>query len=192
LTSNVYGFNVYGMEIWKPVRGYEGLYEISNLARVRRVARGKLFTAAQVDEAKAMFQTGAALADVAAFLGTSITTAFNIKHGKTWAGDSGARAVKTHVARDHYVRFSPCKDGKYAKVAVHRAMWEAFNGPIPEGMEINHKNLDRADNRLDNFELLTHRENIKHAIDAYKAKGLLRAVKGTKGFIPGKHSKYDQ
>jgi len=180
------------MEIWKPICGYEGLYEISNLACVRRVARGKLFSAAQVDEAKAMFASGAALNAVANFLNTSVTTAFNIKHGKTWSGDSGSRPVKTHVARDHYVRFSPCKDGNYAKVAVHRAMWEAFVGPIPKGMEINHKNLDRADNRLDNFELLTHRENIQHAIDAYKAKGLLRAVKGTKGFIAGKHSEYNQ
>ena len=180
------------METWKPVRGYEGLYEISDLARVRRVARGKLFSAEQIDVAKDMFANGAALGDVAEFLGTSITTAFNIKHGKTWAGNSAARPVKTHVARDHYVRFSPCKNGKYAKVSVHRAMWEAFNGPIPEGMEINHKNLDRADNRLDNFELVTHRENIQHAIDAYKTQGLLRAVKGTKGFISGKHSKYNQ
>ena len=180
------------MEIWKPIRGYESLYEISNLARVRRVARGKLFTAEQIDAAKAMFADGAALGSVAAFLGTSVTTAFNIKHGKTWAGDSSHRPVKTHVARDHYVRFSPCKNGKYAKVAVHRAMWEAFVGPIPEGMEINHKNLDRADNRLDNLELLTHRENIQHAIDAYKAQGLLRAVKGAKGFIAGKHSRYNQ
>lgn len=180
------------MEIWKPVRGYEGLYEISNLARVRRVARGKLFSAEQIDAAKAMFADGAALADVADFLATSVTTAFNIKHGKTWRGDSAARDVKTHVARDHYVRFSPCKEGKYAKVAVHRAMWEAFNGPIPKGMEVNHKNLDCADNRLENLELLTHRENIQHAIDAYKEKGLLRAVKGTKGFLPGKHSKYGQ
>jgi hypothetical protein len=180
------------MEIWKPVRGYEGLYEISDLACVRRVARGKLFTAEQIDAAKAMFADGATLGAVADFLGTSITTAFNIKHGKTWVGDSNARPVKTHIARDHYIRFSPCKDGKYTKVAVHRAMWEAFVGPIPEGMEINHKNLDRADNRLENLELLTHRENIQHAIDAYKAKGLLRAVKGTKGFIGGKHSKYNQ
>lgn len=139
-----------------------------------------------------MFADGAALGAVAEFLGTSITTAFNIKHGKTWAGDSASRPVKTHVAGDHYVRFSPCKDGKYTKVAVHRAMWEAFVGPIPERMEINHKNLDRADNRLENFELVTHRENIQHAIDAYKAQGLLRAVKGTKGFVGGKHSKYNQ
>jgi hypothetical protein len=178
------------MEIWKPVRGYEGLYEISDRARVRRVARGKRFTADQINAAKTMLAGGAALSDVAVFLRTSVTTAFSIKHGKTWGGDAEARPVKTHIARDHYVRFSPCKNGRYAKVAVHRAMWEAFVGPIPEGMEINHKNLDRTDNRLDNLELLSHRENIQHAIDAYKAQGLLRAVKGVKGFIPGKHSKY--
>jgi hypothetical protein len=180
------------MEIWKPVRGYEGLYEISDHAQVRRVARGKLFSAEQIDAAKTMFANGAALGTVADFLKTSITTAFNIKHGKTWSGDSSARPVKTHVARDQYVRFSPCKNGKYVKLAVHRAMWEAFIGPIPEGLEINHKNLDRADNRLANLELVTHRENIQHAIDAYKSQGLLRAVKGTKGFVVGKHSKYIQ
>lgn len=180
------------MERWKPVRGYEGLYEISNLARVRRIARGKLLSAEQIDAAKVMFANGAALSAVAAFLGTSTTTAFNIKHGKTWVGNSAARPIKTRAGSDHYVRFSPCKNGRYAKVAVHRAMWEAFVGPIPDGMEINHKNLDRADNRLENLELLTHRENIQHAIDAYKAKGLLRAVKGTKGFVRGKHSKYNQ
>jgi hypothetical protein len=57
-------------------------------------------------------------------------------------------------------------------------------------LEINHKDLDRANNRLDNLELTTHQQNVKHAIDAYKDKGLLRAVKGTKGFIAGKHSNY--
>ena len=70
-------------------------------------------------------------------------------------------------------------------------MWEAFYGPIPGRFEINHKNLDRADNRLDNLELVTHQQNIQHAIDTYKSQGLLRAVKGTKGFIAGQHSKYD-
>jgi hypothetical protein len=70
-------------------------------------------------------------------------------------------------------------------------MWESFNGRIQGRLEINHKNLDRADNRLDNLEIVTHQQNIQHAIDAYKAKGLLRAVKGVKGFIAGKHSEYD-
>jgi hypothetical protein len=178
------------METWKPILGYEGLYEISDAGRVRRVSRGKRFTAEQVDKAKAMFADGAALADVANFLGTSITTAFSIKKGKTWAGDSGARPVKTHVARDHYIRFSPCKDGKYVKMAVHRAMWEAFVGPIPKGMEINHKNLDRADNRLENLELLTHRENVQHAFDAYRENPASRQPAGKAGSYRGRYFKH--
>jgi hypothetical protein len=70
-------------------------------------------------------------------------------------------------------------------------VWEAFNGPIEGRLEINHKDLDRSNNRLENLEIVTHQQNLQHAIDAYKAKGLLRAVKGVKGFIAGRHSKYD-
>lgn len=45
-------------------------------------------------------------------------------------------------------------------VRVHRMIWKAFNGDIPTGYEINHKNGIRDDNRLENLELLTHRENL--------------------------------
>lgn len=190
MTSNVYGLNVYGMETWKPIRGYEGLYEISDAGNVRRIARGKRLSAEQVDAAKAMFADKATLAAVADFLGVSIVTAFNIKKGKTWSGDSGARPVRTHVARDHYVRFSPCKDGRYVKMVVHRAMWEAFIGPIPKGMEINHKNLDRADNRLENLELLTHQENIQHAFDEYRKDPANRQPAGKSGSYRGRYFKH--
>ena len=66
------------MENWKPVFGYETLYEISDLGNVRRIARGKRFTAEQVVEAKKMLETGAKLADVATFLNTTVTTFFSI------------------------------------------------------------------------------------------------------------------
>jgi hypothetical protein len=178
------------MEIWKPVIGLEGLYEISNLANVRRVARGKRLDSEKIPMVKQMFKEGALLREVAEFLGTSIATASMIKNGRTWQGDASFRPVKTKVGSDHYVYFSPCKDGKYSHRPVHRCLWEAFNGPIQGRLEINHKNLDRSDNRLDNLELITHRQNFQHAIDAYKSRGLLRAVKGTKGFIAGKHSTY--
>ena len=42
---------------------------------------------------------------------------------------------------------------------VHRMVWEGFNGEIPFGMEINHINHDPHDNRLENLELITHKEN---------------------------------
>lgn len=179
------------MTDWKPIRGFEGLYEISRAGEIRRVLRGKKFSAEQVREAKQMLAQGAKLKEVAAFLNTSITTIMAIKQGRTWAGDESHRPVKTRYAKNYRVA-SLCKGGKYRLVSVHRALWEAFVGPIEGRLEISHKNLDRDDNRLENLELVTHRENIQHAIDAYKARGLLRAVKGVKGFVSGKHSKYDQ
>jgi len=179
------------MEIWKPVFKYENLYEISNFANVRRVGRAKKLDATKIPAAKQMFENGALLREVAEFLGTSNATASMIKNGKTWKGNAAYRKVKTSVGSDHYLRFAACKNGKYTRVGVHRALWEAFVGPIEGRLEINHKDLNRVNNCLDNLELLTHQQNTQHAIDAYKAKGLLRAVKGTKGFIAGKHSVYD-
>jgi HNH endonuclease/Helix-turn-helix domain len=46
--------------------------------------------------------------------------------------------------------------------SVHRLMWEAFNGRIPDGMQINHINGDKMDNRLENLELCTPQENHLH------------------------------
>lgn len=48
-------------------------------------------------------------------------------------------------------------DGKIYR--AHRIIWEMFNGPIPEGMQIDHVNHIRCDNRLVNLGLVTHKEN---------------------------------
>ena len=178
------------METWKPVLGFEQLYEVSDHGNVRRIARGKTLDGDRVAEAKRMFDQGALLREVAEFLGTSLATASNIKRGKTWAGDTASRSVKVRKLKG-YMLASLCRDGVYVRRGVHRLMWEAFNGPIPGRLEINHKDLDRSNNRLDNLELVTHQQNAQHFIDTYKSQGLLRAVKGHKGFIAGKHSRYD-
>jgi hypothetical protein len=177
------------METWKPVLDFERLYEVSDLGNVRRIARSKTLDATKIPDAKQMFEHGATLKEVATFLGTSIPTAHSIKQGKTWVGDSAHRPAKVQLLKGYWVA-SLCKDGKYIRRGVHRMMWEAFNGRIEGRLEINHKDLNRGNNRLENLEIVTHQQNIQHAIDAYKDKGLLRAVKGTKGFIVGKHSNY--
>lgn len=48
-------------------------------------------------------------------------------------------------------------------VMAHRFVWEAVYGPIPNGMQINHKNGIKHDNRISNLELVTASENMKHA-----------------------------
>jgi hypothetical protein len=41
----------------------------------------------------------------------------------------------------------------------HRYIWEKANGPIPDGMQIDHINGKRDDNRLSNLRVVSHREN---------------------------------
>jgi len=42
---------------------------------------------------------------------------------------------------------------------AHRIIWEMFNGEIPKNMEVDHINDDRADNRIENLQLLTRNQN---------------------------------
>ena len=41
----------------------------------------------------------------------------------------------------------------------HRAIWELHNGPIPDGLDIDHINRDRSDNRIENLRLATRSQN---------------------------------
>lgn len=45
---------------------------------------------------------------------------------------------------------------------VHRLVWESFKGEIPDGMQINHLNEIKDDNRLENLNLVTPKENINY------------------------------
>ena len=156
------------METWKPVFGLEGLYEASDFGNIRRISRGKLFSAEQVQQAKQMLVDGAKLKEVAAFLNTSVTTVMSIKHGKTWSGDVKQRPMRYSTINSGYQMVHLCKEGNYTRKLVHRIIWESFNGPIPERLEINHKDLNKTNNRLDNLELVTHQQNLIHRFSTRK------------------------
>lgn len=47
---------------------------------------------------------------------------------------------------------------------VHWVVAEAFLGPRPEGLQINHKNGRKTDNRAVNLEYVTRSENMQHAV----------------------------
>jgi hypothetical protein len=45
---------------------------------------------------------------------------------------------------------------------VHRIIWEMFNGEIPEGMEIDHEDLNKVNNKIDNLRLVTKQINCRN------------------------------
>lgn len=46
---------------------------------------------------------------------------------------------------------------------LHRLVWEAVHGHIPEDKQINHINGIKTDNRIANLELVTPLENVLHS-----------------------------
>lgn len=47
-------------------------------------------------------------------------------------------------------------------VYYHRLLWILVNGPIPEGIVLDHKDGDKLNNNLENLRLLTNRENAQN------------------------------
>ena len=54
------------------------------------------------------------------------------------------------------------KDGVLKSFYLHRLIWQAFNGDIPEGLEVCHEDCNRDNNRLSNLRLLTHTQNCRN------------------------------
>lgn len=77
-----------------------------------------------------------------------------VKYGKVLK----PRYKKTHP----YVTYMLYKDKKGRNKFVHRLVWEAFNGKIPDGLTINHLDENPKNNRLDNLEVCTQSENNKY------------------------------
>jgi len=70
------------------------------------------------------------------------------------------------VGRKGYLQLRLCRgDGTSKTVKVHLLIALAFLGEPPDGMQVNHKNGNKLDNRPDNLEYVTCRQNIRHAWD---------------------------
>jgi len=81
------------------------------------------------------------------------------------------RILKYAKGRRYYKFDFYVNKNQKKSVSVHRAILSAFN-PIKDFNEfyINHKNLDKHDNRLENLEWVTPKENAEHAREHGKYK----------------------
>lgn len=101
-------------EEWRDIKGFEGLYRVSNLGRIKSLKRS-----------------------------------YRVKE----------KILKPLINRNGYYQVDLCKQSIKKTYLVHRLVWEAFNGQIPENMQVNHINEIKSDNRLLNLNLMTAKEN---------------------------------
>lgn len=74
--------------------------------------------------------------------------------------------ARIRVQKNRYLKTSMVnhETGKLEDLQIHRLVFETLVGPIPKGMCINHKDLNRHNNQIDNLELVTYQENKLHAV----------------------------
>lgn len=105
------------------------------------------------------------------------------REGSVYRTERYGRAILRKIAlrpKNGYLAAHLCKDAQRCDFLAHRAVWLAFNGPIPEGLEINHKNGVRSDNRLVNLELMTRRQNAQHKFDVLGYRSHGRSLTGVR------------
>lgn len=69
--------------------------------------------------------------------------------------------LKTRVLKYGYLSVGLSKNGLRKNYLVHRLVWSAFKGTIPDDMEINHIDQNPQNCHLDNLNLLNHRDNVR-------------------------------
>src|SRR5262245_25260599 len=70
-----------------------------------------------------------------------------------------------------YVRYTLRRDGRYHNKLAHVLVHEAFKGPVPGGLEINHDDGVKSHNWPDNLIPTTPSGNVRHAFDVLGRKG---------------------
>ena len=107
-------------EIWKDVKDFEGLYQVSNLGNVKRLVSKRV---------------------------------------------PAERLIGSSIDRYGYVKRVLCKDGKMYFFTEHRLVANAFILNDFNKPTVNHINGIKTDNKLDNLEWCTIKENNDHAIN---------------------------
>jgi hypothetical protein len=121
------------MEIWKDVKGYEGIYEVSSLGRVKSLKR--------------------------------------IVIGKYRVYNIEEKILK-YSSSAGYLQVPLCKNNIEKTRLVHQLVAEAFLNHTSDGykMVVDHINNIKKDNRVENLQVITQRQNITRKKGTYTSK----------------------
>lgn len=78
--------------------------------------------------------------------------------GLIWSKKRG-RFVGSKQPKGYYYATLTDDNGKQTHRRLHRVIWEAVNGSIPEGLQVNHIDENKSNNRIENLNLMTSKEN---------------------------------
>lgn len=107
----------------------------------------------------------------------SVSTRGRVRRDRAANGTQAGRILVPGLptARGHvYLQLTLRRGGRRHTVAIHRLVAAAFLGPKPAGMHIDHRNGVTTDNRVENLEYVTPRENTARA----HAMGLVNVSRG--------------
>ena len=100
--------------------------------------------------------------------------------GKIWSYKRN-RFLKPATTKNGYQQVALTdNEGKQKMYLVHRIVYESVTGePIPEWLEVNHLDENKANNHINNLNLMTHKENNNFGTrNERAAKALSKALKG--------------
>lgn len=78
---------------------------------------------------------------------------------KVYSKKSG-KYLKNNLDKDGYYHVTLCNEKGKKNYSLHRLVWYCINGDIPKGLEVNHLNENKTDNRIENLNLMSRKENI--------------------------------
>lgn len=131
------------IEIWKDVKGYNGLYQVSNYGNIKSLSR--------------------------------IIVRSNGNYS------SKEKLLEPQIIKNGYLVVRLKKNGNRSTKLINRLVAESFIPNPEDKLEVNHKDLNKLNNHVDNLEWSTRSENMKHAykngvVDINKAIDKLKTV----------------
>ena len=150
------------VEQWKDVVGYEGLYQVSDIGRVKSFLRkGSHIPVSKINFVRQLLLNKTKQRDIEKITGLSEATIYRIKYNKI---DYNERILRLTLAKNGYYVVGLKQVNNNDPLLVHRLVLEAFVGPCPCNMECRHLDGNSLNNNLSNLKWGTRLENQQDSI----------------------------